>query len=549
MLRSRWRPRASNGLMMGSVVRDVAPIDAEAVAGVLTELAEIAAETLELQDVFDRVATSVRKLIPFDNMGVVRLVDGDRVVLHATTVACADRVCRSYDPTPLSSWSPRWRPRAGPMRKIDDARAELDARFPMDAKVLEAGLGSGLWEPFRNGMSFTGGVWVCSRDTHAFDEEHQGILRPIAALLGAAVEHWRMWDAERARRERLERVESLLVTLSESLDVRDVFQQLSGMVQPILPHTVMALTELDVKTGEIQLVATAGECDVPMPSEPIVLTTDELQRRIDFEIFRDIPAEIPPDTPRHRLVLSSGLRSWLRVPLLLSGEVKGSLSFLHRDPSRYDWADAEVARRFADRMALVLAHHRLAEEARVASESKQRAMLLEARVESLAGELESRSRTRISGVSRSWKDALLQVGRVAPSETTVLITGESGTGKEVISSLIHHGSARAAHPFVAINCAALPEQLLESELFGHEKGAFTGAIATKIGRIEQADGGTLFLDEIAEMSPLVQAKFLRVLEEREFQRLGGTRTMKADVRVIAATNRDLTAAIARGAFR
>jgi len=119
----------------------------------------------------------------------------------------------------------------------------------------------------------------------------------------------------------------------------------------------------------------------------------------------------------------------------------------------------------------------------------------------------------------------------------------------VISNMIHQGSPRAGKPFVAINCASLPEQLLESELFGHEKGAFTGAFATKVGRMEQAAGGTLFLDEIAEMSPLVQAKFLRVLQEREFQRLGGTRTLKADVRVIAATNRDLSTAITRQTFR
>src|SRR5439155_5318606 len=190
-----------------------------------------------------------------------------------------------------------------------------------------------------------------------------------------------------------------------------------------------------------------------------------------------------------------------------------------------------------------------AEEARVASEARERAERLAATVQTLTRELESRGNDRVVGVSRAWKDALLHVGRVAPSDTTVLITGESGTGKEVVSRLIHQGSARAGKPFVAINCAALPEQLLESELFGHEKGAFTGAFATKIGRIEQAAGGTLFLDEIAEMSPQVQAKFLRVLQEREFQRVGGTRTLKADVRVIAATNRDLAAAIARGAFR
>jgi transcriptional regulator with PAS, ATPase and Fis domain len=119
----------------------------------------------------------------------------------------------------------------------------------------------------------------------------------------------------------------------------------------------------------------------------------------------------------------------------------------------------------------------------------------------------------------------------------------------VVSRLLHEGSARAAKPFVAINCAALPEQLLESELFGHEKGAFTGAVATKIGRLEQAAGGTLFLDEIGEMSPLVQAKLLRVLQEREFQRLGGARTLSADIRLVAATNRDLAQAIRQGRFR
>jgi transcriptional regulator with PAS, ATPase and Fis domain len=131
----------------------------------------------------------------------------------------------------------------------------------------------------------------------------------------------------------------------------------------------------------------------------------------------------------------------------------------------------------------------------------------------------------------------------------VLLTGESGTGKEVVARFIHHASRRAKGPFVALNCAALPDQLLESELFGHERGAFTGAIAAKPGRIEQAGGGALFLDEVGEMAPAVQAKLLRVIEEREFMRLGSTRALHADIRVIAATNRDLHAAITRGEFR
>jgi transcriptional regulator with PAS, ATPase and Fis domain len=130
-----------------------------------------------------------------------------------------------------------------------------------------------------------------------------------------------------------------------------------------------------------------------------------------------------------------------------------------------------------------------------------------------------------------------------------LLLGESGTGKEVVARFLHRGSPRKAGPFVAINCAALPEQLLEAELFGYERGAYTGATQSKPGQIEQAAGGTLFLDEVAEMSPAAQAKFLRVLQEREFQRLGGTRVLRADVRVVAATNRDLQRSMANGQFR
>src|SRR3989449_3872403 len=133
----------------------------------------------------------------------------------------------------------------------------------------------------------------------------------------------------------------------------------------------------------------------------------------------------------------------------------------------------------------------------------------------------------VIGTSQSWRDVLAQAAKEAPTETTTLLSGESGTGKEVVAHLIHRGSRRAEGPFVALNCAALPEALLESELFGYEKGAFTGAVSARGGRLEQAAGGTLFLDEVGEMSPGVQAKVLRVLQEREFQRLGGTRMLKA----------------------
>src|SRR5512134_2915898 len=156
---------------------------------------------------------------------------------------------------------------------------------------------------------------------------------------------------------------------------------------------------------------------------------------------------------------------------------------------------------------------------------------------------------RIIGSSGALEKVLAVVRKVAKSNTTVLVRGETGTGKELIAGAVHHNSHRAARNFVKVNCAALQENLLESELFGHEKGAFTGADKQRIGRFEQADGGTLFLDEIGDMSPSTQAKILRVLQEHEFERLGGTRTLRVDVRLIAATNRDLSAMVQTGHFR
>ena len=153
------------------------------------------------------------------------------------------------------------------------------------------------------------------------------------------------------------------------------------------------------------------------------------------------------------------------------------------------------------------------------------------------------------GSSPALLDAFKTVGRVADSDATVLVTGESGTGKELVARALHSASGRAGGAFVAVNCAAIPEDLLESELFGHERGAFTGAIARKVGRFEQANGGTLFLDEIGDMSLVLQAKILRALQEREIERLGGEERIRLDVRVVAATHRDLPSLIASGDFR
>jgi formate hydrogenlyase transcriptional activator len=156
---------------------------------------------------------------------------------------------------------------------------------------------------------------------------------------------------------------------------------------------------------------------------------------------------------------------------------------------------------------------------------------------------------RIIGSSAALESVLTQVEQVAPTDSTVLIEGETGTGKELIAHAIHNASQRCGRAFIKLNCAAIPLDLLESELFGHEKGAFTGAIAQKIGRFEMADKGTLVLDEVGDIPPALQPKLLRVLQEKEFERLGSGRTHKVDVRLVAATNRDLVKMVARGQFR
>ncbi|MFM8410635.1 MAG: sigma-54-dependent transcriptional regulator [Alphaproteobacteria bacterium] len=190
------------------------------------------------------------------------------------------------------------------------------------------------------------------------------------------------------------------------------------------------------------------------------------------------------------------------------------------------------------------------DELRAVVANASRTSALEREVEELRAEVGRRYQLgNIVGRSAAMQPIFRTVAMVAPQRTTVLVTGESGTGKELIARALHHQSPRSARPMTAINCAAIPENLLESELFGHERGAFTGADARKVGHFELADGSTIFLDEIGEMHPSLQAKMLRVLETGELMRVGGTKPVSVDVRIVAATNRDLERAVADGAFR
>jgi Nif-specific regulatory protein len=261
-----------------------------------------------------------------------------------------------------------------------------------------------------------------------------------------------------------------------------------------------------------------------------------LLRRVRAEgvavLVRDVAADTALDGAAS--LDGSGVRSLLCAPLGLAEDSLGVLYADNRAPARpFDRSHLELCAAAATMAAAAFAN-------------VQRVAALEAENRRLrAADLDH----EMIGESAAMARLLELVAKVAPTDLTVLAVGESGTGKELVARALHRNSPRAEGPFVAINCATLSETLLESELFGHERGAFTGALATKPGKLELADGGTVFLDEVGEIPPTLQAKLLRALETRRFERVGGTRTLSVDLRVVAATNRDLEAAIADGSFR
>jgi len=262
-----------------------------------------------------------------------------------------------------------------------------------------------------------------------------------------------------------------------------------------------------------------------------------------------VPAVVPQIFDDPQLLNKAGLRdvqkedvAFLCVPIVLEGKTVGALSAdrlfadsvcLEEDLRLLQVLASLISRAVNTRRDIRAIHAAVVEENR--------------RLQSMVhGSFEAGS---IVGNSAAMQAVIREIAQVSTSNATVLIQGESGTGKELIASILHTNSPRAGHPLVKVNCAALPEGLIESELFGHERGAFTGAVGSKKGRFEMAHGGTLFFDEVGELSPLAQAKLLRVMQEKEFERVGGTQTLRVDVRLIAATNRNLEDMVAAGTFR
>ncbi|HEX2310681.1 MAG TPA: sigma-54 factor interaction domain-containing protein, partial [Vicinamibacterales bacterium] len=305
----------------------------------------------------------------------------------------------------------------------------------------------------------------------------------------------------------------LLRTMANALDIRPVLPQVSKIVNGMLPHDALVLASFD-RDGQVGVEAATADL---LNVQPLVFRAPHSEDVIIGDLTREPLPAIRGVDPTPRLV-ACGYRSVLDISTRMGSDLL-RLAFWSKHHQAYSRADVPVARRIAEHIAVAVSHERLSRAACDTDTGRAGgARADDDRVRSVCDDLNRRSRTLAVGHSAEWQDVLRKAAQVAATNTTVLICGESGTGKEVVARFIHQASPRKNAPFVALNCAALPEQLLEAELFGYERGAFTGAQLAKPGQIELAAGGVLFLDEVSDMTLSAQAKFLRVLQEREFQR-------------------------------
>ena len=354
------------------------------------------------------------------------------------------------------------------------------------------------------------------------------------------------------------------------LELPDVLAALTETLAPIVHFDAVAIGILEGETVRIHWAHVAG----------LTRNARESAESIAARYSSSIAAEPPPmklpaschpiseimktgqpfvasdlATQRHfhtdEPLWQNAIRSYIDLPLVKQGELIGTIKFLSKEKGDYRPAQVRLLQDVADMVSLAVANALTYEAVNLAYEEIKR-LKEQLQVENrlLQDEIVQRANyEEIVGSSPALEKILAAIERVAATDSTVLITGETGTGKELVAHAIHRRSPRAGRALIKVNCAALPKELIASELFGHEKGAFTGAMQQRVGRFEAANGGTIFLDEIGELSAEMQVALLRVLQEKEFERVGGNKSIKTDVRVIAATNRDLQREVAAGRFR
>src|SRR5246127_4800200 len=350
--------------------------------------------------------------------------------------------------------------------------------------------------------------------------------------------------------ERLQLLLNLTSRITSNLDLREVLRAISANFREVMRCDGAGILLPGQEAGTFKLYAFDAPVSKGFAKEEVILTVPENDPgRRAFETMKPMVATVdevgwPGGGEGYRIAAAESVKSACFIPLVNRGRALGDLMVVRLTEDTFTAEDVDFLSQAAGQIAIAienaLAYREISE---LKDKLAQEKLYLEEEIRSEMNFAE------IVGKSSALRKVLKRVETVAPTDSTVLIYGETGTGKELIARAIHDLSPRKSKPFVKLNCAAIPTGLLESELFGHEKGAFTGAIAQRIGRFEVANGGTIFLDEIGEIPLELQTKLLRVLQEREFERLGSSRTLRTNARLIAATNRDLEAMVSEQKFR
>ena len=449
---------------------------------------------------------------------------------------------------------PMWHAMAsGDPQHIADWNTEK--RFPQFKEwAQKMGLGSGVRVPLTTPHRRLG-VFGISRDTvNPFSDEDVCFLRLVGRVVAFALDdglNLRRAQSARAclqsQNERLQLLLNLTNRITSNLKLRELLRAVAANIREVMQCDAVAVSLVDSVSGTFRLYVLDFPQGKGLIKEERVLTIAGAAKRA-LETLKpavvskadrsELPAEV------YDQLVAEGLKSSCLFPLINRGRALGILSILRTTETPFSPEDVDFLNRALGQIAIAienaLAYHEISQ---LKDKLAQEKLYLE---EEIRSEMNFEN---IIGNSPALKNVLELVETVASSDSTVLLLGETGTGKELIARAIHDRSRRKDRTFVKLNCAAIPTGLLESELFGHEKGAFTGAITQKVGRMELADQGTLFLDEVGDIPTEIQPKLLRALQEREFERLGSTHTRKANIRLVAATNRDLEQMIAAREFR
>ena len=421
---------------------------------------------------------------------------------------------------------------------------------PWVRHALDAGIRSGCSVPLIIQGNILGVLGITSMEEGAFKPEDVTLLEQCAAQIAIAVENAvnfeKAREAERTAQKERDRSQLLLEVnnaLVSHLDLHQLVKKISSSLQQVLQHDFVGLALYDAENGKVVARARDSDSDKIVPFDPQG-TTSGAAYEMGTPVYLPRPDRELFPSPVTTEFYDRGMMTFYSVPVSMNDRKLGVLTLASAREDALSKSDQELIQQIANQVALAAANALSVRDLEdLKNKLAQEKLYLE---DEIRAEFNF---DEIIGQSPALRQVLQMVETVASSDSTVLLLGETGTGKELIARAVHDHSRRKNRTFVKLNCAAIPTGLLESELFGHERGAFTGAIAQKIGRLELADQGTLFLDEVGDIPVEIQPKLLRALQEREFERLGSTHTKRVNVRLVAATNRNLEKMIADREFR